>query len=156
MPLAYIGVTLLGLMSLAYQQHQIRRLGYLSTMQRSALWLPLAIAALLIGTLMHEHQLSNTNTLDLIGMTSVCAGFLYSLPQLKKNRQQQHNPDLSVGFIAIGIACCFLDTISAFCLNWDYPNKIGAPLALFFSLALLLDQLRTQTRWQQSKTAASS
>lgn len=156
MPTAYIIVTCVGLISLGYQNWQLRRFSNLNSHQRYALWLPFLIGALLSCALIALHQFNNIHVLDLIGLVSVCSGFLYSLPQLKKNHQQLHNQDLSIGFILIGLGCSALDITSAFCLNWDYPNKIGAPLALIFSLLLLHNQLHARKRWRACSNSPSS
>lgn len=136
MPIAYIAVTCFGLIGLCVQHYQFHRYAHLSRIQSiSTLCLPLLCFFAWLD-LMHTYSTAKITLLDHIGLWSVFAGAIYSVPQIFKNYRLDYNPDLSTLFIWIAIACSGLDIVSAFCLNWDYPNKIGAPLS--FALALVL------------------
>ena len=136
MPIAYIAVTCFGLAGLCVQHYQFHHYSKLSNVQLlCALCLPLLCFFAWLA-IIHTHNSANVAVLDRIGLWSVFAGAIYGVPQIIKNYRLQRNPDLSTLFIWIAIICSGLDIISAYCLNWDYPNKIGAPLS--FALALLL------------------
>ena len=71
------------------------------------------------------------------GYISKVLFIISALPQLIKNWRVENSNALSTHFVlfCIGIAC--LDTISAWCLDWGWPNKLTYPImVIMFSLLL--------------------
>lgn len=66
-------------------------------------------------------------------------GFLiYILPQIIKNRTLKSTRALSIKFIYLSLTLSFLDMISAWCLNWGWPNKLGSPITISLLLIILM------------------
>ncbi len=67
------------------------------------------------------------------------AGFLlYTLPQIIKNRALESASALSIKFIYSSLILSVLDTVSAWCLDWGWPNKLSSPVTLCLMLLLFL------------------
>ena len=137
MPVAYRLVTSIGLASLLFQQSQFLRYGHLSAMQRSLLIIPPIFFVSMYFLIKLSVPFYSQPLFDRIGLFSVLANCLYTVPQIIKNYRINHNPDLSALFMWVALACNALDIVSAYCLNWDYPNKIGAPLGLLLTALLI-------------------
>lgn len=137
MPIAYRLVTTVGIASLLLQQLQFLRYGHIGINGRLSLVLYPITAGLLYLFIQNHHAFSTEAMFDRIGLYSVIANCCYTVPQIIKNYRLKFNPDLSRLFMWLAVCTSSLDIISAFCLNWDYPNKIGAPLALVLSLVLI-------------------
>lgn len=79
----------------------------------------------------------NTLPLALIGYTSRLGFLLYSLPQIIKNRRSISAQAISIPFIYLSLTLACLDTLSAWCLDWGWPNKLASPLTIVLLLILL-------------------
>jgi uncharacterized protein with PQ loop repeat len=142
MPWQYRAVTIVGLISLAIQQWQICWYSHRSHLKMT----------LLLGTLLAlsiycvVHKNLNMTALMLAGMLAQLGGMVYALPQIMKNFAIRTSDGLSFYFIVLGILLDACDSISAWTLNWDFPSKIGSPLAIAFSLVLLGQFFAYRTR----------
>lgn len=74
---------------------------------------------------------------SLLGWLSRLLFTVCFIPQLFKNHFAKTNQALNRYYLGINITLTCLDFISAWCLNWGYPNKIG-PLISLILLSLLL------------------
>ncbi len=77
-------------------------------------------------------------TTEIIGYSSRLGFLVYTLPQIIKNKTLASGHALSVQFIYLNLTLSILDMISAWCLNWGWPNKLGTPIMLLLMFILLL------------------
>lgn len=83
------------------------------------------------------HHLTERPT-AVIGYTSRLGFLLYSLPQIIKNRRTISAQAISITFVHLSLLLACLDTISAWCLDWGWPNKLASPLTIILLLILLM------------------
>lgn len=83
------------------------------------------------------HGVINTSMTMLFGSISRSCGLLYCLPQIIKNHRLKSTKALSVHFTVLNLFVSLLDTISSWCLDWGWPNKLAAPINCFIMLILL-------------------
>ena len=69
--------------------------------------------------------------------TTLIAGYISKilfiisvLPQIIKNWQVQNKSAISIYFIMLNITIACLDTITAWTLNWEWPNKLTSPIMI--------------------------
>ncbi|PHQ80706.1 MAG: hypothetical protein COB66_04115 [Coxiella sp. (in: Bacteria)] len=72
------------------------------------------------------------------GLVAWGTGVVYTLPQIWKNYRFASSMGVSILFIYFDIISSSCDTISAWCLNWDYPSKFGSPIECVLGLFLLI------------------
>lgn len=134
----YRWVSLLGIVSLCYQQWQIRPANKNSTYQLSCLLLVLMIgASLLLSAFPNQITLPTTA----LGLLSMLGSVFAFIPQLISNYKSKSGLAINHGFIAITLICAVLDMISAVCLQWPWPSWVSPPL---------LFVLHSACWWQQS------
>ncbi len=80
------------------------------------------------------------------GNVAWLTGVIYTMPQIWKNYRFGSAMGVSVGFIALDILSSSCDVVSSWCLNWDYPSKLGSPLEVMFGVFLLWQFLRYKNR----------
>ncbi|MDP3705014.1 MAG: PQ-loop repeat-containing protein [Legionellaceae bacterium] len=78
------------------------------------------------------------NTILAIGYLSRILFVMYTLPQIIKNRTQASANAISINFLHINLVLAILDTISAWSLDWGWPNKLSAPITASLMLILLM------------------
>ena len=61
----------------------------------------------------------------------------YTVPQFLKNKALNSAVALSTSFVILSLAIACLDTISAWALDWGWPNKIGSPISILLTSCLL-------------------
>lgn len=83
------------------------------------------------------HSAVNASMTILFGSISRSCGLLYCVPQIIKNHALKSTKALSVHFTALNLFVSILDTISSWCLDWGWPNKLAAPINCFIMLILL-------------------
>lgn len=101
-----------------------------------------------------DHTMSKELTL-MIGYTSRVCCLLYAIPQIIKNSHLKHANAISLPFIILNITLLLLDTISSWCLDWGWPNKISAPISLIFMTVLLIQKNRHYLRPTSVQSLAS-
>ncbi len=84
-----------------------------------------------------HHTLSTTQTAS-IGYISRVSYVIYSTPQILKNFKLKSTNAINLTFIYLNIILTLLDTLSAWCLDWGWPNKLAAPVMTGMMLVLLL------------------
>ena len=89
----------------------------------------------------NQNHLSEQTTQSL-GYLSRMGFLIYTLPQLLKNRALKSAQAISIPFIYLSLTLSLLDMISAWCLDWGWPNKLGAPLTISLMLIMLLQVKR--------------
>ena len=71
------------------------------------------------------------------GIIARGCGLIYCLPQLIKNQRTRATQAISLHFLSLNLTVSILDTLSAWCLHWGWPNKIAAPITILMMLSLL-------------------
>lgn len=102
--------------------------------------LVLVAAAFFAGTFFIKlHGRLSADTTIILGYVARFFFLIYLIPQLIKNKYQSTTA-VSPHMIYLSLILCVCDGISAWCLDWGWPNKIAMP----FTLTLLLMLLRQQ------------
>lgn len=107
----------------------------------SLLLLSMAGIGIVYFTSITHNELSEQTT-QTLGYLSRIGFLIYALPQLLKNRALKSAQAISTPFIYLSLTLSLLDMISAWCLDWGWPNKLGAPLTITLMLIMLL-QMKT-------------
>ena len=72
-----------------------------------------------------------------MGYSSRVMFLSYTLPQLVKNNTLKSAVAMSTSFVILSLMIASLDTISAWCLDWSWPNKVGSPISMILTCCLL-------------------
>ncbi len=128
-------VSILGLVFLSFQHIQIAwyakiTLRYVVATLLLCSWLAYVLYAILGPTLPAQDYIN-------AGYVSWAVGVFYTLPQIWKNYRFSSALGVSTLFIFLDIVSSCCDTISAWCLNWDLPSKIGSPIECVLGFVLL-------------------
>jgi len=70
---------------------------------------------------------------------------LCALPQVLKSRRQEYQSAISIHFIYLNMTLIGLDFISAWCLDWGWPNKLGG-VPMILMMFYLLKKTRPARR----------
>lgn len=73
----------------------------------------------------------------IFGTIARVSGLMYCLPQIIKNKTTQSAKALSTQFLRLNLTLAVLDTISAWCLDWGWPNKLAAPMSVLLMIIML-------------------
>lgn len=135
LPVQYKLVSMCGLGYLAIQHLQFVVFNKLN-------WRMIIITMLLLLFLafsLHSIVFANRSRefFDDFGMVSNICWFSFMLPQIIKNYQQGSAAGLSINFVVLSIFSTVLDAVAAFALGWDWPSKVGAPIAMLQQFILL-------------------
>lgn len=148
MPLQYKMVAIFGLILVMTQHLQLlkfyikqkyyvlTKLGLLFLMAHCAL-------SYYLFVLLSQGPLNQKFVLVLGLMARGCE-IIYCVPQIIKNEIYKSADAMSIHFIYLNILLAVLDTISAWCLNWEWPNKLVAPLSVIIMFIIY---------WQNKKYA---
>lgn len=79
----------------------------------------------------------STSEALIAGYISKILFIISTIPQIIKNWQVKNKSAISIYFILLSITIACLDTITAWTLNWGWPNKLTSPIMIFM-LALML------------------
>jgi uncharacterized protein with PQ loop repeat len=140
LPWQYKTVSVVGLLMILIQHTQLMRL-FIQNQRRSLIKLGilfLVLNSLAIGYffIINGGALTPQNTL-ILGVLARIYGLLYSLPQIIKNHISKTTNAISRHFIYLNLTLTLLDSISAWSLNWGWPNKLAAPVSAVLMLTLL-------------------
>jgi predicted MFS family arabinose efflux permease len=75
------------------------------------------------------------------GYMTEFSSIVYVFPQLLRNKELASARSISFVFIAIGIVTAVCDNISAWCLDWPMPSKLGAAFRFLMVCALLMQTI---------------
>ena len=128
-------VDIAGLICLTIQHVQI---GYYEKLNKHYI----SVTVILLGFLGYvlyamTHALP-TYIYDHAGVIAWGTGVVYTLPQMWKNYRFASVMGVSTLFVIFDILCSSCDTISAWCLDWDYPSKFGSPMECVLGIFLLV------------------
>lgn len=136
----YQTVSVVGLSLLMVQHLQLTY--YFKTQKKrywvcfNHLFLLTTIGLMLWFFILKNHLLGHFET-QWVGYASRAGFLLYVLPQILKNNTLHSKNAISVSFIYLNICLSILDLISAWCLDWGWPNKLASPIMVCFMLVLL-------------------
>lgn len=136
MQLQYCLVSLIGLACLVVQHIQIGFYSKFSVNYAAATvlllaWFSYALYAI-VGPVLPAHDYINA------GYVAWGTGVLYTFPQIWKNYRFASTVGVSLVFVAFDIVSSSCDSISAWCLNWDLPSKLGSPIECALGFILLI------------------
>jgi len=141
----YKTVSIVSLGLLTIQHIQIVR-GFWKNKQMNQVCLNLSLFLLMfIAVIYFFNRLDahlSPNTTLIIGNVSRIIFLIYCLPQIVKNRATNSSNAINVHFIYLSLTLSVLDFISAWCLDWGWPNKLAAPISVVLMLILLKQRLQ--------------
>jgi hypothetical protein len=73
-----------------------------------------------------------------IGYTSQLAFGLGYIPQILKSKRLQSARAMNLLYVLQNLLLAILDSISAWQLGWDWPNKVGSGLVIILTCILLI------------------
>ena len=73
----------------------------------------------------------------------------YIIPQLIKNIKLNSASAVSLYFVFLSLILSCLDTLSAWCLDWGWPNKLGSPISILL-MGFLLYQIKQEKNYFRS------
>lgn len=139
LPWQYRMVSIIGVSLLTVQHIQITQFFWIKNKQiwfNSLFLLSIVISIIYFFTI--QQALYSENATLLIGYISRAGFLLYTVPQILKNKRLQSTSAISLSFVYLNLTLSILDLIAAWCLNWGWPNKLGAPIAVSLMLIMLL------------------
>lgn len=93
----------------------------------------------LLGSLFYFSWMPNdADTVVFLGTVSRGLGLVYCIPQIIKNQYLRSAQAMSLFYMYLNLLLAFLDSVSAWCLDWGWPNKIASPITILVMLILLL------------------
>lgn len=91
------------------------------------------------GTLSH-------NAVLMLGVIARGCEIIYCVPQIFKNRAAKAAIGVSFHFIFLNVLLAVLDTMAAWCLNWELPNKLVGPINIFIMFVIMFQYVKYPTR----------
>lgn len=136
MQLQYRLVSIIGLICLAVQHFQF---GY----YHKPTWKYISVTFLLfsyMGYVLYSLLGPVMPAQDYIdaGYIAWGVGVVYTLPQVWKNYRFSSTLGVSILFIVFDILSSTCDSISAWCLHWDLPSRMGSPIEAALGVLLLV------------------
>lgn len=142
MPLQYRIVSLVGLLLVMAQHIQLVKF---HIQKRYFILIKLGITFIILHAFLYYYFFSklasnsvSNDTVLFLGVVARICEIIYCVPQIFKNRITKSAGAVSKHFIYLNLLLAILDTISAWCLNWDWPNKLVAPLGIMVMSIILL------------------
>jgi uncharacterized protein with PQ loop repeat len=144
LPWQYKTVSIIGLLLVSIQHIQLTQF---FIMNQRRLLAKLSIAFLILNFMglyyffkVEQGSLPYQTTL-ILGTAARIFGLRYCLPQIIKNKTLKSANALSVQFLCLNLTLALLDTISSWCLNWGWPNKLAAPITIAM-MTIMLTQIK--------------
>lgn len=139
LPWQYRMVSIIGVGLLTVQHIQLTRFFWSKDKQTgfNILFLLSMIASIIYFFIVQQAVYSEHTTL-VIGYVSRVGFLFYTVPQILKNKRLQSTSAISTSFVYINLTLAILDLIAAWCLDWGWPNKLGAPITVCLMFTMLL------------------
>ena len=140
LPWQYKSVSVIGLILILIQHFQLihyhkkQEQIYKLTINILALGVFIALSGIFF-TLFNGHF--SPVTTNLLGYAARFFFLIYLIPQLIKNKRHQAALAVSQHMIYLSLTLCLFDGISAWCLDWGWPNKLATPFTITLLLILL-------------------
>ena len=130
-PWQYITVSIVGLLLMKVQHLQLTAL----FVRKRLFWYVIASVLLFIinGIALYyffifKHRMFDTSNTFIVG---------YCFPQIIKNYVSKSAHAISINYVYLNLLLALLDTTSAWCLNWGWPNKLAAPISAVLMIVML-------------------
>jgi uncharacterized protein with PQ loop repeat len=140
LPWQYQTVAIIALSLLGIQHIQLMQLAWRNKHLKRFLGLNVFLYIILFA-LIYFFYLGPThysrNMILFIGYIARIGFLIYVLPQIIQNYRMRSAKALNPLFLKLSLFLSSLDLISAWCLNWGWPNKLGTPLNILLTLILL-------------------
>lgn len=150
MPLQYRIVSVVGLCLVMLQHLQLLKF---HIQQRSFFLIKLGFLFIIGHAALYYSFFSkfNTNglsdnTILLLGIVARGCEIIYCVPQIFKNRIARSASAVSRHFIYLNLLLAVLETLSAWCLDWEWPNKVVSPLSILVMFIILLQHQKYATK----------
>ena len=150
MPLQYRMVSVVGLCLVMMQHIQLLKFHVL---RRSYLLVKLGFLFLVTHAVLYYVFFSKLNTTGfsansilLLGIVARGCEIIYCVPQIFKNRISRSASAVSRHFIYLSLFVAVLETLSAWCLDWEWPNKVVAPLSMLVMFIILLQHYKYSSK----------
>ena len=143
LPWQYKTVSIVGVFLLLIQHvqliyhHKQKKQLYILTWNILILFAAIILSGIFFTEL---HGKCSPATTSILGYTARFFFLIYLIPQLVKNKRTQTAQAVSQHMIYLSLILCICDSVSAWCLDWGWPNKIAAPFTLTFLFVLLKQQ----------------
>ena len=139
LPWQYLTVSSAGLLSLSVQHTQIVRLlraeaKFKLMWSLGCIWF--VIIGMMGGCFISYQSRLDPHLITILGYAARILFSVYLIPQLYKNQRDNAHTALHFQFIRLNMMVNTLDLISAWCLNWDWPNKLGPLITMVILLIL--------------------
>lgn len=140
LPWQYRTISAVGWLLLTIQHLQL--IHYFKQTEQKAWWI-IFYGIVLFGTsllvlMLRQYHHFNHLALYTIGYASQIAFVIAFIPQILKSKRIQSAQALNVFYIILCHLLAVLDCISAWQLNWGWPNKLGSCLIIGLTSVLLL------------------
>jgi len=154
LPWQYRAVSVVALSLLTIQHMQLMRLA--QTRRQLALFrrlsfFGLGLILMLAGMFYIDASVYSNKTIFWIGWISRIGFLSYTLPQIIQNHRLNSAQALSTTYLNLSLFLSLLDLISAWCLDWGWPNKLGTPFTISLTLILLWQKNALQTGFKQKQ-----
>lgn len=150
LPWQYQAVSLIFLGLLTIQHIQLMRLAqkhYQHLLFNRLKLLGLGLIFVLVGIFYTNVDFYSDNAIFWIGWASRIGFLSYTLPQVIQNYRLNSAQALSTTYLRLSFLLSLLDLTSAWCLDWGWPNKLGAPFTISLTLILLWQKKRYTPKW---------
>lgn len=139
LPIQYRLVTFSGLFALSIEHFQFWRYGHSQRKERVFfLFLTILFAALiLLAMFFNKMNYGSREFYNFFGLVALLSWILYLWPQILNNFLSQSTQGVSRQTVLFSLVTSFLDLISAFALEWDWPSKFGTTIILFPKFIIL-------------------
>lgn len=146
MPLQYRVVSVVGLILVITQHFQLLKF---HIKQRYYLLIKVGFLFLVTHVFLSYYFFSKLfsiglthNTILMLGVIARGCEIVYCIPQIFKNRAAQAANAVSLYFICLNIMLAVLDTIAAWCLDWELPNKVVGPINMMIMFIIIFQYIR--------------
>jgi hypothetical protein len=148
LPWQYRAVSCVGLLLVTVQHLQLIHFfmhKQLVLLKRLCIIFLVIILIAICSFFMIPHHALNYQSILALGIAARGLGIVYCLPQIIKNKRLKSANAISTYFIFLNLSLAILDTLSAWCLGWGWPNKIAAPINIMMMLTMLF-QIKKYSR----------
>ncbi len=78
----------------------------------------------------------------MLGIVARGCEIIYCIPQIVKNWSAKSASAVSLHFICLNILLAILDTMAAWCLDWELPNKLVGPISIVIMFVILFQHIK--------------
>ena len=140
LPWQYQIISIIALCLLSIQHLQLMQLAWANQKRKRFLHLSVFLSAIVfvLACFFYLGPTHYSRNMTLFIGYIARVGFLtYVLPQIIRNYRLASADALNPLFLILSLCLSSLDLISAWCLDWGWPNKLGTPLNILLTLLLI-------------------